>query len=299
MPGGAAEPVRDGGVSALAVISMGSEAGALAADFDSMKTAAIEYVRRFEGMEIVTEDDRKAARSLRSDLNSKVDAIERARIDAFKAYDAPKSAFKARCEEVKQVIRDQIAIIDDRLAELDAAFAEKRRAALLAEYEAVAPDLAGVIPLDRFIAREPKLAGRTWSESNAVSKLGDMVRAAVSDRESIRAAAPKFATAADQHYCEHLDLSSALAEAKRLADEVEARERHAEQMQREEAQREARAMVRAADEDALRRGGRRAKADAAVREWEFRFKATKAQAIMIAEYATSLGAVSDGIKGVK
>lgn len=286
-------------MSALAVISMGSESGALSADFDAMKVAAAEYVRRFEGMEIVTEEDRKAAKSLRADLNSKIEAIERARIDAFKAYDAPKPAFKEKCEEVKQVIRDQIAVIDGRLAEMDAAFAEGRRAALLAEYEALAPDLIEAIPLDRFTEREPKLLGRTWAESRAVSALGDMIEAAVSDRESIRAAAPKFATAADQHYCAHLDLSAALAEAKRLADETEARERHAEQMQREEAQREARAMVRAADEEALRRGGRRGRASAdAPRNWEFRFRATKAQAIMIAEYATSLGVVSEGVKGV-
>lgn len=277
---------------------MGSESGALSADFDAMKVAAIEYVRRFEGMEIVTDEDRKAASRVRSDLNSKIDAIERARIDAFKAYDAPKTAFKAKCDEVKQVIRDQIAVIDRRLAEMDAKFAEGRRSALLAEYEALAPDLIEAIPLDVFAKRESRLLGRTWSESNAISKLGDMVRAAVSDRESIRAASPRFATAADQHYCEHLDLSAALAEAKRLADEAAARERHAEQMQREEAQREARAMVRAADEDALRRGGRRAKAAVgAVRDWEFRFRATKAQATMVAEYATSLGVVSEGIKG--
>jgi hypothetical protein len=35
-----------------------------------------------------------------------------------------------------------------------------------------------------------------------------------------------------------------------------------------------------------------------VKEWEFRFRATKAQATMIAEYAKSLGVVSDGVKGV-
>lgn len=298
VPSGAAEPVSDGSVSALSVIEMGATSGGLSADFEAMKVAARAYVSKVVGMDIVTDEDRKAARKIRADLNSKVEAIEKARKDAFRAYDAPKEAFKAKCEEVKSVIKEQIAIIDGRLKELDDEFTAARKAALLAEYETQAPDLMAAIPLERFIERESALMGRSWSETKAVSKLGQMIATAVSDREAIRAAAPKFATAADKHYCERLDLSAALAEAKRLADEAKARERHAEQMQREAEDRVARAMAQA---KAAEGGGApcRPKSPASeVREWDFRFRATKAQATMIAEYAKSIGVVSDGIKGV-
>ncbi|MCR2027740.1 DUF1351 domain-containing protein [Adlercreutzia muris] len=298
VPSGAAEPVSDGSVSALSVIEMGATSGGLSADFEAMKVAARAYVSKVVGMDIVTDEDRKAAWKIRADLNSKVEAIEKARKDAFRAYDAPKEAFKAKCEEVKSVIKEQIAIIDGRLKELDDEFTAARKAALLAEYETQAPDLMAAIPLERFIERESALMGRSWSETKAVSKLGQMIATAVSDREAIRAAAPKFATAADKHYCERLDLSAALAEAKRLADEAKARERHAEQMQREAEDRVARAMAQA---KAAEGGGApcRPKSPASeVREWDFRFRATKAQATMIAEYAKSIGVVSDGIKGV-
>ena len=284
-------------MSALSVIEMGATSGGLSADFEAMKVAARAYVSKVVGMDIVTDEDRKAARKIRADLNSKVEAIEKARKDAFRAYDAPKEAFKAKCEEVKSVIKEQIAIIDGRLKELDDEFTAARKAALLAEYETQAPDLMAAIPLERFIERESALMGRSWSETKAVSKLGQMIATAVSDREAIRAAAPKFATAADKHYCERLDLSAALAEAKRLADEAKARERHAEQMQREAEDRVARAMAQA---KAAEGGGApcRPKSPASeVREWDFRFRATKAQATMIAEYAKSIGVVSDGIKG--
>lgn len=296
MPGGSAESVP--GVSALAAIEMDATSGGLTADFAAMKRAAMAYVREFDGLTIVTDEDRKAARRLRADLNSKVDAIERARKAAFRAYDAPKEAFKSKCDEVKAVINEQIAIIDKRLKEIDEEFAAVRKSALLAEYEAQAPDLMGVIPIERFIEHEPALMGRSWAETKAVSMLGEMIATASRDREAIRAAAPKFATAADQHYCCHLDLSAALAEAKRLSDEAEARERHAEQMQREAEDRVARAMAQAKAAEAVR-APRRAKSSAPeVREWDFRFRATKAQATMIAEYAKSIGVVSDGIKGV-
>lgn len=277
---------------------MSAKEGGLSADFDAMKEAAVAYVRRFEGMTIETEDERKAAVRIRADLNSKLGEIDAARKSAFRAYDAPKTVFAAECEKVKQVIVDQIALIDMRLSAMDDEFLSRRRAALVAEYEFVAPDLMDSIPLDRFIEREPKLKGRTWNEARAVRHLADMIEKAVADRSSITAAAPKFATAADQHYCQHLDLSAALAEAKRLADEAEARERHAEQMQREAEDRVARAMAQAKAAETAR-PPRRAKAPAPeMREWEFRFRATKAQATMIAEYAKSIGVVSDGIKGV-
>lgn len=287
-------------MSALAVIEMGATSGGLTADFAAMKTAAKAYVKQFESMEIVTDEDRKAAKRIRADLNSKIGDIENARKDAFRAYDAPKDPFTARCREVQAVIREQIAIIDARLAEMDEEFRERRTAALLAEYKAQAPDLMEAIPLERFIEREPALVGRKWAETKALSVLGDMIAAAVRDRDAIRAASPKFATAADQNYCAHLDLSAALAEAKRLTDEAEARERHAEQMQREAEERAARAAAQAAPDAECEppappsRPARREP----VREWEFRFRATKAQAVMIAEYASSLGVVSEGVKGV-
>lgn len=287
-------------MSALAVIEMGAEKGGLTADFEAMKTAAKLYVKQFDGMTIVTEDDRKAARKIRADLNSKIDAVERARKDAFRAYDVPKTAFKDKCDEVKRVIAEQVAIIDRRLDEMDAEFARERRGLLESEYEAAAPGLMAAIPLDRFCAREPRLLGRTWSHTNAVGKLGDMIGRAVSDRDAIRAAAPKFATAADKHYCEHLDLSAALAEAKRLADESEARERHAEQMQREAADRVARAMAQAkAAEDGAAAPRRPGGPDiGAVRKWAIDFSGTRAQAVMIAEYARSIGVVSPGVREV-
>lgn len=290
-------------MSALAVIEMGATSGGLTADFAAMKEAARAYVKRFESLQIVTDEDRKAAKKIRADLNSKIAAIEQARKDAFRAYDAPKDEFKRRCDEVKQVIEEQVAAIDGILDRMDEEFRAARVKALRAEYEAQAPDLMEAIPLERFIEREPALTGRKWAETKAVSALADMIATAVRDREAIRAAAPKFATDADRHYCEHLDLSAALAEAKRLSDEVEARERHAEQMQREAEERVARAMAQAKATEAAAaapaaapraRAGRREP----VKEWEFRFRATKAQATMIAEYAKSLGVVSDGVKGV-
>ena len=69
-------------------------------------------------------------------------------------------------------------------------------------------------------------------------------------------------------------------------------------MQREAEDRVARAMAQAKAAE----GGvtpRRPKSSAPeVREWDFRFRATKAQATMVAEYAKSIGVVSDGIVGV-
>lgn len=284
-------------MSALDVIKIDGTTGALSADFKSMKLAAKAYVKKYKGMVIKTNEDRKAAKNIRAELNSKIEALERARIDAFRDYDKPKEVFKAELDEVKDVIREQLAIIDADLKKIDDQFKADRMAVLAAEYEAQAPDLMKVIPLERFIERQKKLMQREWSDSNAAKKLGDMIAQAVRDRESIKAAAPKFATAADQHFCAHLDLSAALAEATRLAAEAEARERHAEQLEQEAADRVARSMAQASAGSAPRAA--KAKVSEKAR-WSFEFLATRAQAMQVAEYARSIGVTSEsGIVEVK
>ena len=97
---------------------------------------------------------------------------------------------------------------------------------LAGEYEAVAPDLMELIPLEVFIAKNQKLVSRDkrFTGDKACDLLDEMIADAVHDRERIREA--EYATEADMAYCRTLDIRAALDENDRLKREKAEREAH-------------------------------------------------------------------------
>lgn len=276
-------------------IDMRIENGSFVADWDAMELAARKYVEKFDGMEIVTDDDRKAARKIRADLKNKIADIERARIDLGKSYDEPKFAFNDQCKKLTGIINDKIAYIDKCLKEIDEEFARDRRNALESEYEGVAPDLMALIPLDVFLRKNSKLMGRSMVESKACKTLDDMIVQAVGDRETIRNSGLQYADECDRVYCETLDLKRAISRNSELIEDARARAAHAVKSEAVD-----RAVHSAPVAKPIRRQNARLgdelKGEPELTDWRFDFTASRAVAEQIALYARSLGVVSDGIK---
>lgn len=276
-------------------IDMRIENGSFVADWDAMELAARKYVEKFDGMEIVTDDDRKAAKKIRADLKNKISDIERARIDLGKSYDAPKFAFNDQCKKLTGIISDQIAYIDKRLKEMDEEFARDRRNALNGEYEGAAPDLMELIPLDVFLGKNPKLMGRSITESKACKTLDDMIVQAVEDRETIRNSGLQYADECDRVYCETLDIKRAISRNSELIEAERARTAHAVKSEAVD-----RAVHSASVVKPIPRQNDRLmdepKSEPELMDWRFDFTSSRAVAEQIARYARSLGVVSDGIK---
>lgn len=173
----------------------------------------------------------KQLKALRADVNKAAAAID----DKRKGMDKDVKAAMADADKALNTLRDRLKAVyaktGEQIAEVDRLWAEARRSLLQGEYEAVAPALVELIPLDAFIGAEPKLMQKSWGGNNACNALDDMVERAVADREQLAQAGLAYPNEADAVYCRTLDVRAALAEDKFQKDAAEAAAEHAAKAQ--------------------------------------------------------------------
>lgn len=293
----------------LAVIDMRLENGVFVADFSAMAKAAYDYVKQFDGIKIETDDDFKVAKAMRAELNKRAKEINAARLALGREYDVVKDEFYEQCKTLVEVFETAAGVIDTTIKARENEMARARRELLAEEYAGLAPDMVKLIPLDSYIKRQPKLLQRSWTPTKACVTLGEMVTAAVADREVLRSSSLDFEADADRVYCATLDLNAALAENKRLCDERAKREAHIEAARKldEELSSKAAAASSLAQVEAPcspepvteAAPSEQPAADGPLCEWSFGFTGTRDQAMRIAAFARSVGVESDGIRKVK
>ena len=173
----------------------------------------------------------KQLKALRADVNNAATAID----DKRKGMDKDVKAAMADADKALNALRDRLKAVyaktGEQIAEADRLWAEARRSLLQGEYEAVAPALVELIPLDAFIGAEPKLMQKSWGGNKACNVLDDMVERAVADRDQLAQAGLAHPNEADAVYCRTLDVRAALAEDKRLKDAEAAAAEHAAKAQ--------------------------------------------------------------------
>lgn len=182
----------------------------------------------FGGVEIDVDDPEqvKQLRDLRADINKVAKAID----DGRKDMDNAINGARAEADKALNALRDRVrAVYDSTGKQIDEAAERQKQARLKilsGEYEAVAPDIMELIPLEAFIAKNPKLVSRDkrFTGDKACDLLDEMIADAVHDRERIREA--EYATEADMAYCRTLDIRAALDENDRLKREKAEREAH-------------------------------------------------------------------------
>ena len=177
-------------------------------------------------IDIYDEDQVKALRDTRADINKVADAIDKKR----KAMNKEIKAASSEAENVLKGMHSRVKAIYDLMGkQMDQAEEERRQARyniLWREYEDLAPDLMELIPLDSFLAREPKLMGATWIATKACKELGEMIRKAVHERDLIRESGIEFPNDADRVYCQTLDIAKAYDRNAQLVEERKQREAH-------------------------------------------------------------------------
>lgn len=286
--------------NALAVIDMNFDGNVFHADFDAMEMAARAYAEQFDNLPIVTEDDRKEAKKIHGDINSKIREIDSARIAMYREYDKPKAPFTEKCNSIIAILREQAKYIDDGLKRKDAEFHDHREALLLQEYEAAAKELMPHIPLDVFTVKEPKLLGRTWGDVKACNTLLDMIETAVSDRKTIKASCQEFHVEADIAYCKTLNLSAALDHHRNLVEsrrELDEHERRMRDVSLVDEPKPEPAPISKPAQPAYPTPAKRKSEP--LQSWSFDFIGTRTQAEQLAKCAREIGVTSDGIKARK
>ena len=188
----------------------------------------------FSDIEIDVDDPEqvKQLRDLRADINKVAKAID----DGRKGMDKAINGARAEADAALNALRDRVKSVYDATGKQIDEAAERQKQAriniLAGEYEAVAPDLMELIPLEVFIAKNPKLVSRDkrFTGDKACDLLDEMIVDAANDRERIREA--EYATEADMAYCRTLDIRAALDENDRLKREKAEREAHEQEATR-------------------------------------------------------------------
>ena len=197
-------------------------------NLDDIDAFVSDIERFFGGVEIDVDDQEqvKQLRDLRADINKVAKAID----DGRKGMDKAINGAMAEADDAMNDLRDRVKSVYDATGKQIDEAAERQKQAriniLAGEYEAVAPDLMELIPLEVFIAKNQKLVSRDkrFTGDKACDLLDEMVAEAVHDRERIRDG--EYATEADMAYCRTLDIRAALDENDRLKREKAERESH-------------------------------------------------------------------------
>lgn len=197
-------------------------------NLDDIDAFVSDIERFFGGVEIDVDDQEqvKQLRDLRADINKVAKAID----DGRKGMDKAINGAMAEADDAMNDLRDRVKSVYDATGKQIDEAAERQKQAriniLAGEYEAVAPDLIELIPLEVFIAKNQKLVSRDkrFTGDKACDLLDEMIADAVHDRERIREA--EYATEADMAYCRTLDIRAALDENDRLKREKAEREAH-------------------------------------------------------------------------
>ena len=182
----------------------------------------------FEGMDIDPTDHEqvKALKGLRADVNKAANAIDGKRKDMDRAVKGAMSEADGALNALRDRLKEVYAKTGRRIEEADAIWLQGRTALLRHEYEGAAPDLAELIPLDAFAAREPKLLQKSWKGPKACDKLDEMIAEAVADRKRLAESDLAYPVEADAVFCKTLDLKAALDEDRRLKVAEAAKQAH-------------------------------------------------------------------------
>lgn len=260
----------------------------------SVKVGNLEGVERFveqveaffEGVDIDPTDPEqvKALKGLRADVNKAANAIDGKRKDMDRAVKGAMSEADGALNALRDRLKEVYAKTGRRIDEADELWLQGRTALLRHEYEGAAPDLAELIPLDVFTAREPKLLQKSWKGPKACDKLDEMIAEAVADRERLAESDLAYPVEADAVYCETLDLKAALDEDRRLKVAEAAKQAHLAASRQLQEQVEARRGQQAPKPEPAPQGE-----PEALSRWTISFTGTEPQAAEVKALMVRLG----------
>lgn len=195
---------------------------------------------------VYTEENIKAAKNDRAELNKLIKAIEERRKQVKNIINEPYAVFEAELKEITALINEPVALIDQQVKAFEEKQKEEKKAAIKATYDENIGDLAEVLPFEKIF--DSRYLNQTYKLATAQKEIVDKIDTVKTDLETIDSLDSKYKLNAKDVYIKTLDLSKALAENKRLADLEEKLEADKRRKAEEEAKREAEEAERKAAE---------------------------------------------------
>ncbi len=171
---------------------------------------------QYEGL-TYTEDQIKAAKSDRARLNAMKKAISGRRIQVKKAFMEPYTKFEAEVAEVTALIDNPIAMIDGQIKKYEDRIKAEKKSALKEYFEEIASDLESIFTFNMAFDQ------RYLNVSVSLNKAKDDIKGKVDQvRTDLRClegfCEEKYLAIAKDAYIRTLNVSDALAEARRLQE---------------------------------------------------------------------------------
>lgn len=171
---------------------------------------------QYEGL-TYTEDQMKAAKADRARLNAMKKSISDRRIQVKKAVMEPYTKFETEVSDVTALIDKPIAMIDGQIKEYEDRTKEEKKVALRKHFEEIAADLEGILTFDRVF--DQKYLNVSVSLNKAKADIQEKVDRVHTDLRSLEGfCEEKYLTIAKDAYIRTLNVSDALAEARRLQE---------------------------------------------------------------------------------
>ena len=171
---------------------------------------------QYEGL-AYTEDQMKAAKTDRARLNAMRNAISDRRIQIKMAVMEPYTKFEAEVAEVVALIDKPISMIDKQIKEYDDRTKAEKKEALKKYFEENAMGLEGILTFDRVF--DQRYLNVSFGLNKAKADIKGKIDQVKMDLRSLEAfCEDKYLNIAKDAYIRTLNVSNALAEAKRLRE---------------------------------------------------------------------------------
>lgn len=191
---------------------------------------------------VYTEENIKAAKNDRAELNKLIKAIEERRKQVKNIINEPYAVFEAELKEITALINEPVALIDQQVKAFEEKQKEEKKAAIKATYDENIGDLVEVLPFEKIF--DSRYLNQTYKLATAQKEIKDKIDTVKTDLETIDSLDSKYKLNAKDVYIKTLDLSKALAENKRLADLEEKLEADKRRKAEEEAERKRQEEIR-------------------------------------------------------
>lgn len=235
---------------------------------EELEAAVRAKIASYENV-VYTEENIKAAKNDRAELNKLIKAIEDRRKQVKKIINEPYAIFESELKEILALINKPVGLIDQQVKAFEEKQKEEKKAAIKATYDENIGDLADVLPFEKIF--DIRYLNQTFKLATAQEEVKGKIDTVKTDLETIDSLDSKYKLNAKDVYIKTLDLSRALAENKRLADLEEKLEAEKKRKEEEEAERKRQEEIRKqkeAEEKAKREAEEAARQEAQKKEFQ-------------------------------
>ena len=194
---------------------------AITFNYEELKTELIQKASVYESL-VYTEDQIKAAKADRANLNRLKKALNDERIKREKEYMQPFTTFKAQIAEIISIIDKPCAVIDKQVKAFEDQQKEDKQKAIMAFYAETITNHASLV--DAGIKFELIQDQKWLNASVSLKSIKEAIEAKVEQIEKdlvVIENLPSYAFEAKQMYLSTLDLAKAVSEAHRLQEMAE------------------------------------------------------------------------------